>query len=139
MPKLPFDGSFPLTQGWAENPQVYARVGLPGHNGVDFGVPDATAVLAPDDGEAVEVDFDANGYGWYVKLRTPAGEDWLLAHLHYWRLPRPGEWCPAGSLIGYSDSTGWSTGPHLHVGYRPDGGDHGGAWRGWAPPPLPLR
>lgn len=136
--RLPFDGSYPVTQGWGEHPGWYKPFGLPGHNGVDFGLPDGTAVLAPADGEAIEVAYDQPGYGWYVKLRTPVGEDWLVAHLHYWRLPRPGEWCPESSLIGYSNNTGFSTGAHLHCGYRPNGADHSGPWRGWAPPPLPL-
>ena len=136
--RLPFDGEYRVTQGWGERPNVYAAVGLPGHNGIDFGLPDQTPVLAPDDAEAIEVEFDEYGYGYYVKLRTAAGEDWLLAHLHPWHLPRTGEWLASGVMVGYSGSTGWSTGAHLHCGYRPVGVDHSGPWRGWAPPPLPL-
>lgn len=35
----PVAGSAPITQGFGGNPQTYARFGLAGHNGLDFGVP----------------------------------------------------------------------------------------------------
>lgn len=136
MTRLPFDGSYPLTQGWGENPEAYARYGLPGHNGLDFGIPLLTPLLAPADGELLESDYDAGGFGWYVKLRTPAGEDWLLAHGTHRSGLVVGSWVAEGAYLLCSGTSGNSTGPHVHVGYRPDGTDHGGAWHGWAPPPL---
>lgn len=138
MPRLPFDGEQPLTQSFGVVHPRYTALGLKGHNGLDFGLPDGTPVLAPADGEAVEVDFDPSGFGYYVKLRTPAGEDWLLAHLHMWSLPRPGTWCPEGSLVGHSDNTGLSTGPHLHVGYRPEWWRRGWPYNGYADPSSAL-
>ena len=33
---------YKVTQGFGENPGMYARFGLPGHNGIDFGVPEGT-------------------------------------------------------------------------------------------------
>lgn len=139
MPRLPFDGNYTITQRFGENPNVYSRFGLAGHNGVDFGLPDGTPVLAPDDAEVWECEYDPTGYGYYLKLRTPAGEDWLLGHLHFWHLPMPGEWVAQGALVGYSNNTGFSTGPHLHLGYRPNGSDHRGRMAGWTDPLVPLR
>lgn len=46
----------PITQAFGENPVVYARFGLAGHNGVDFGVLVGTTVHAAADGEVVRVE-----------------------------------------------------------------------------------
>jgi murein DD-endopeptidase len=137
MTRLPFDGAFRITQGFGNEHPRYSALGLAGHNGVDFATPDALPILAPADGECVEVGHDAAGYGNYVKLRTPGGEDWLLAHLHLWHLPRPGTWCPEGSQIGFADNTGMSTGVHLHVGYRARFWVRGWPYNGYDDP-LPV-
>lgn len=136
MPRLPFDGDYPITQAFGVPHPRYTALGLAGHNGVDFGVPDGTPVLAPSSGEAIEVSYDPAGFGYYVKLRTPDGEDWLLAHLHPWMLPRPGTWCPEGSLVGYSNNSGLSTGPHLHLGYRAEWWRRGWPYNGYVEPPA---
>ena len=45
--RLPFDGNQRLTQGFGERPEVYrARFGLPGHNGIDWGMPIGVPILA---------------------------------------------------------------------------------------------
>jgi murein DD-endopeptidase MepM/ murein hydrolase activator NlpD len=137
MPRLPFDGEIAITQHFGERHPRYTDLGLLGHNGVDFACPDDTPIFACADGECIESWSDPDGYGFYVKLRTPEGADWLYAHLHPWMLPRPGTWCPEGSLLGYSDNSGMSTGPHLHLGYRPQWWRRGGAYDGYADP-LPL-
>lgn len=137
MPRLPFDGEYAVTQDFGTLHPRYTALGLAGHNGVDFGLPDGTPVLAPADGECIEVGYDPEGYGYYVKLRTPNGEDWLMAHQHMWQLPRPGQWCPEGSPVGFSDNTGMSTGPHLHVGYRPAWWVRGWPYNGYVDP-LPV-
>lgn len=132
--RLPFDGDWPVTQGFGEHPGWYARYGLAGHNGIDFGLPDGTPVLAPIDGEVWEAEYDPPGYGFYVKLRSARGEDVVLAHLHLWHIARPGEWLAAGALAGYSDNTGNSFGPHLHLGYRPDATVRTGPYNGFDDP-----
>lgn len=137
MPRLPFNIPAELTQAFGNFHPRYTQMGLSGHNGLDYALPDGTEVLAPDDGEVVEAGLHTGGFGYYVKLRTPAGEDWLLAHLHPWMLPRPGTWVAEGSLVGYSDNSGLSTGPHLHLGYRPLWWVRGYPYDGYADP-LPL-
>ena len=68
-----FEGNYDLTQGFGEHPEWYGRFGLPGHNGVDFALPQGTPVLAPEDGTCIEDAYDPQGYGNYVKLRTVDG------------------------------------------------------------------
>lgn len=138
MARLPFEGHYPVTQEFGERPWYYARWGLAGHNGVDFGLPDGTPVVSASDGEVVEVGDDPTGYGYYVKVRTPDGEDWLYAHLNLWELPAPGTWVAEGHRLGYSGSTGNSTGPHLHLGWRPDHTVRGWPYNGYAEPPLVM-
>lgn len=138
MARLPFDGAFPITQRWGEHPEWYARFGLPGHNGIDFGVPAWTPLRAPVDGEVWEAQYDGAGFGWYVKLRTPAGEDWLLGHMAHKCWAVPGTWVAEGAYLGCSGNSGYSSGPHVHVGYRVDGFDHSGPWQGWSDPAPAL-
>lgn len=137
MPRLPFDGEYAVSQGFGARHPRYTALGLLGHNGVDFALPLGTEVLAPDDGEVIEVEYAPAGFGYYVKLRTPAGADWLLAHLDFLELPRPGRWIAAGAVVGLSGSTGMSTGPHLHLGYRPEWWVRGWPYDGYVDP-LPF-
>jgi murein DD-endopeptidase MepM/ murein hydrolase activator NlpD len=113
----PFDGNYRLTQGFGENPASYAKFGLKGHNGLDYGLPSKTAVKAPIAGTVKEIAFDATGYGNYVKIENDT-EGSILAHLDSTTIG-VGEVVQEGTLIGYSDNTGNSTGPHLHWGYYP--------------------
>ena len=108
----------PITQQFGVNPLDYRRYGLPGHNGLDFGVPTGTQLYAPADGVIVELSFDVGGYGLYIKLRC-AQADWLYAHLSDTGSTAPGDEVVAATPIARSGNTGNSTGPHVHVGYRP--------------------
>ena len=54
----PFEGTWRVTQLLADRPEVYKvfsydGVPLRGHNGVDFGTPNGTKMLATDDGEVL--------------------------------------------------------------------------------------
>ena len=113
-----------ITQGFGEHPEWYSRftydgVPLKGHNGIDFGVPTGTEIEAADDGTVIENSYDPNGFGYYVKLGHSWGES-LYAHLS-----KPGDSAVstsqpmrAGQVVGLSDDSGFSTGPHLHFGIR---------------------
>lgn len=134
MPRLPFEGSYPLTQAFGVVHPRYTALGLAGHNGVDYGLPLGTPLLAPGSGEVWEVEYDPAGFGYYVKLRTPEGEDWLLAHMGLHHLPRPGEWVAEGGVVGFSGNSGMSTGPHVHLGYRPQWWVRGWPYNGYVDP-----
>ena len=106
-----------ITQGFGENPELYKRFGLPGHNGIDFGVPIGTPVRAAADGKVIAVGDDPQGYGLYVKIQHNNFQT-LYAHLSINQAVRIGQMVKAGDVIGMSGSTGYSTGPHLHFELR---------------------
>lgn len=111
----PFKGSFPLTQGFGENPASYAQFGLKGHDGLDYGLPTGTEVTAPHLGKIIETGVDPTGYGNYIKIENDK-EGSVLAHLKDFNVI-VGQVVTEGQLLGHSDNTGNSTGPHLHWGY----------------------
>lgn len=139
MARFPFDGHFRVTQHFGMPHLRYTALGLQGHNGTDFAVPIDTPIVAPADGEVVESSYDEPGFGFYVKIRTPLGEDWLVAHLQPWELPRPGTWVAEGHRLGYADNTGMSTGVHLHLGYRPLFWERGWPYNGYTDPLAQLK
>ena len=111
----PFRGDYILTQKFGENPDSYTQFGILAHNGLDYGLPTATPVLAPHAGKIIEATLDAVGYGLYLKIENDK-EGSVLAHLKEFRVG-VGDIVLEGQLVGYSDNSGNSTGPHLHWGY----------------------
>lgn len=84
------------------------------HNGVDYGVPIGTPVMAADGG--VVLMAGNNGrvqYGRYIVIKHANGLTTLYAHLSKQSV-KTGETVERGQIIGYSGNTGYSTGPHLH-------------------------
>jgi len=111
----PFTGTFPITQVFGINPEDYIRFGLKGHNGIDYGLPAWTPVLAPYDGKILENAYDEGGYGNYIKIESDI-EGSVLAHFAKSSVS-VGQVIKEGEQVGFSGSTGNSTGPHLHWGY----------------------
>jgi murein DD-endopeptidase MepM/ murein hydrolase activator NlpD len=84
------------------------------HEGVDFGVPAGTPIMAAGDG-VVEAAGYHGTYGNYVRLRHAGGYGTAYAHMR--RIAkgiRVGRHIRQGQVIGYVGTTGRSTGPHLH-------------------------
>lgn len=111
----PFRGDFVLTQKFGENPADYAQFGLKGHNGLDYGLPTGTQVIAPHGGIVIEAQNDPTGYGNYIKIEN-IKEGSVLAHLQTFQV-KVGDQVSEGQPIALSNNTGNSTGPHLHWGY----------------------
>lgn len=135
--KLIYPVSGPITQKFGENPGLYTQWGFPGHNGVDFGIPNGTPVLAAAKGTVDKVSFEDGGYGNYVKLKHLDGATTFYtyyAHLMQASVAA-GQNVEAGAVIGYSNSTGASTGPHLHFGLRSS--NQSDAYKGYMDP-LPY-
>ena len=114
-----------ITQEFGENPHVYKQFGMAGHNGLDFrtrfidsplGHRYITAAL---DGVVLEVKNQGRGgYGKYVRMKHHGESQTIYGHLEK-QYVKPGQEFKAGDRLGLSGNTGFSTGPHLHFGYRP--------------------
>jgi hypothetical protein len=122
-----------ISQRFGANAADYARFGMAGHTGLDFAVPVGTPVQAVDDGVAVEMLNDADGYGVYIKLRHAWGES-LYAHLDRYQALIPGATVKRGQVIGLSGNSGNSTGAHLHFAMRVNPYQRGGSYDGYSDP-----
>ncbi len=121
--KLQWPTDFPvITQKFGANPRIYRRWNLPGHEGVDIRAYTNSNVYACADGTVYEIWPHAWGhpYGIHVRLQHVDGYRTIYAHLKK-ILVSVGETVKAGQLIAKSDSTGNSTGPHLHLTLKRDG------------------
>jgi Peptidase family M23 len=126
----------PITQLFGVDPEFYKRFGFPGHNGIDYGIPNGTSIRAAAAGTVEKVAFENGGYGNYVKLSHVDGSRkyyTYYAHLSNAAVS-PGQTVAAGTAIGFSNNTGASTGPHLHFGLRIDGENP--AYKGYVDPML---
>ena len=120
-PPVDWQDGFRVSQGFGENPADYERFGRPGHGGLDLAVPMRTPLYAVVDGRA-RAGFSPSDYGTYIRLLASDSDDqWYFCHLdefapaleiNRWTTVR------AGDLLGYSGSSGNSTGPHLHLELR---------------------
>lgn len=123
-----------LSRGFARIPLLFnARVSSPynprrlhpitkrvrPHNGVDFGVPTGTPVIAPSDGVVEHVAFQARGAGRYIKVRHG---HITTVYMHLSKpLVRAGQSVKKGERIALSGNTGGSTGTHLHYEFHING------------------
>jgi murein DD-endopeptidase MepM/ murein hydrolase activator NlpD len=93
-----------------------------GHNptwSVDIGAPGGTGVRAASVGTVAIVRSLGNrSYGNYVVISHAGGQQTLYAHLKSFAV-KQGQKVKTGQTIGYSDSTGHSTGNHLHFELKP--------------------
>ena len=115
--RQPFEGTFPITQRYGEIVEGVTYKGLP-HTGIDYGCPSDTPILASADGVVKAAKNDPSGYGKYIILEHPDGKATLYAHLWYFNNLFEGKQVKQGDVIAYSDSSGNSTGPHLHFEAR---------------------
>jgi murein DD-endopeptidase MepM/ murein hydrolase activator NlpD len=89
------------------------------HNGIDFRAPIGTKVMSAGAGIVEGVgDTDpicpGASYGKWVFIRYDNGLASAYGHMSL-TTARAGQRVKAGDLVGYSGSTGYSTGPHLHM------------------------
>ncbi len=100
-----------------KNPQIYNGHG---HTGVDFAAITGTRVLAVRGGVVLGVgNTDATcpnaSFGKWVFIKHDNGLSTLYAHLSVISASG-GQSVSQGDVVGYSGSTGYATGPHLHFG-----------------------
>jgi len=85
------------------------------HNGIDVAVAAGTPIKAAAEGVVKAVgDNGKYAYGKWVAIDHENGLTTMYAHLSRPAVS-PGKKISRGEVIGYSGSTGFSTGPHLHL------------------------
>lgn len=90
------------------------------HNGVDFGASVGTPVKSVLEGVVVgtgntDVYAGCYSFGKWVMVKHPNGLSTIYGHLSVIKAVE-GQNVATGDVIGYSGNTGYSTGPHLHLG-----------------------
>ena len=107
-----------ITQHFGERPEVYAKYGLPGHEGIDFAADLGDQIFAVAKGTVEHVFLDADTpnkpYGNNVRIRHANGYETIYAHLKQVSVEEQQK-VSAGQRIGLAGSTGNSTAPHLHL------------------------
>lgn len=156
--RLPFaDGeAWPITNRF-DDPRtraLYRKFGLAGHEGIDWGCPEGTPILAMAGGRVTRVHTGAadsptrRPYGNEVRVHTERASETAPAfELTYAHLAAvavaTGQVVLPGERVGLSGHTGHSTGPHLHAHCKPQGvsprNGFGGAvdFHAWLPAALP--
>ena len=129
------DGAF---FGWSfgEHPEAYVQFGLKGHNGQDFVIQAGKPVYASCDGFVLyRQDLDAQGafkgFGNYARIENADG--WTY-YAHLSKFVGKDRQVKAGEVIGLIGSTGYSSGPHLHFGFRPRINDANNGYGGCVDP-----
>ncbi len=89
------------------------------HSGVDLEASAGSNVLAVAGGTVLKAEYN-EAYGYFVLLEHEDGVQTFYAHLQE-LLTAPGDEVQQGQIIGLVGSSGWSTGPHLHLGVTQDG------------------
>lgn len=110
--RQPFKGYYPITQSFGET-----YTDKMGHKGIDYACPIGTPILASEAGKVIFAGWDKTGYGNLVMILHPDGLASLYAHLSTISVT-VGQEVNQGQIIGYSGSTGNSTGAHLHFEIR---------------------
>ena len=111
--RQPFRGDYPITQHFGE-----VITDTRGHTGIDYGCPAGTPVLASNDGLVFYAGWKEGGYGYCVFIRHDDGNVTIYEHLLKDIVVTIGQHVKQGQVIGFSGSTGNSTGPHLHFEIR---------------------
>jgi len=107
--RLPVE-SFVITQGY----HLF-------HPGIDLAAAKGTPVYPIMDGVVIKVAHDRFAFGNHVIVQHGGGRQSLYAHLSKIEV-QVEEQVSKDSILGLVGSTGWSTGPHLHLQIWQDNG-----------------
>ena len=123
----PIPGCYTITGGFGEGRSYES------HGGTDIAASIGTPIYAANSGTVIDTSNDCShssagvgacnhggGYGNHVWIQHDNGYQTIYGHMINTAVST-GEYVSKGQLIGYSGSTGWSTGPHLHFELRING------------------
>lgn len=89
------------------------------HSGMDIGASYGSPIYACASGTVTAATY-STAYGYYVTINHGNGFSTLYGHMTRYTVSA-GDYVTQGEIIGYVGSTGWSTGPHLHLTMYYDG------------------
>lgn len=135
--KLTYYPEGDVTQFFGENPALYAKMGLKGHNGIDIVRSHGELMYAIEDGEVVDVKDTPEGYGRHLRI-VGSAKDEITGYFREWTyghcskiLVKQGDQVKAGQAVALMGNTGfvvsgatpfWQSNPyagtHLHLGLR---------------------
>lgn len=87
------------------------------HKGVDYAVPEGTAVYATADGVVTEIQNRGQTSGTSISIRHSSIYTTFYGNLYH-TFARPGQRIKRGEIIAFSGNTGLSFAPHLHYEVR---------------------
>ncbi|MDE2040678.1 MAG: transglycosylase SLT domain-containing protein [Elusimicrobia bacterium] len=108
---------------YAGEPAPPAGVSCPSghfHYGVDYAVPTGTPIPSLTGGTVVQAGWNPAGFGNSVTVQFGNGQTVLYGHMQQVGV-QVNQAVGPGSPLGLSDSTGNSTGPHVHIQYMANG------------------
>ncbi len=108
----PLDGDYTITSPFGTRIDPISGV-IKTHGGTDIAAPTGTPLLAAADGTVITASYDADGYGFYVKIKHDDTYTTLYGHCSVLHVT-VGQVVKQGQLIAEVGSTGYSTGPHVH-------------------------
>ncbi len=109
-----------VTQAFGINPQWYKRFGLPGHEGIDMRATMDSPIYAVWQGVVSRVGWH-DAYGNHIRLSHDInGRSYESVYAHFNRPTHChlGQKVKRGQIIGDADSTGNSSGSHLHFSLK---------------------
>jgi murein DD-endopeptidase MepM/ murein hydrolase activator NlpD len=110
-------GGWPISSWFGGRPNPFT--GSPSwHGGMDLVAPRGTPMIATEDGR-VSQGWDSSGGGNWSTLYADSGRRWGYGHALRYEPGVNGARVRAGDVIAYVDSTGASTGDHLHIAMSP--------------------
>lgn len=133
----PFYGSFSVSFAFGAQPdseeikKKYESWRLVGHNGIDFGLPEGTDVLACDEGTVIQAG-DNGDFGISVTIQHSWGTS-LYAHLKE-VIVSVNQQVKKSEKIGTSGNTGFVTAAHLHFAIQPTNSDTNNGYLGFIDP-----
>ena len=103
-------GTDAISSGYGYREGTYSGM----HNGVDIACPEGTPIYACANGTVIISELSDSAGNWIV---LDHGNGLYTEYMHMSeRLMTVGDEVEKGETIGLVGSTGWSTGPHLHIG-----------------------